>query len=158
MRKFFLSAIATIIGTSLVGCSETLHTKQAQTPTPTVDTSSQAQAQQGQLVAIALEQGKTNVLPFVQLLGQPQSEKIIKEDLVQVAWITNRLLTGKQGETPVIVILPVNDPRLEKLPQRGLILQAKKVKDIWVVDALQLGPINQEVTPKAKDTKTKTEK
>lgn len=154
MRKFFLSAIATIIGTSLVGCSETLHTKQAQTPT--VDTSSQAQ--QGQLVAIALEQGKTNVLPFVQLLGQPLSEKIIKEDLVQVAWITNRLLTGKQGETPVIVILPVNDPRLEKLPQRGLILQAKKVKDIWVVDALQLGPINQEVTTKAKDTKTKTEK
>lgn len=140
MKKIVMTAMAVAIGTSLVGCSETLHKKQEQQP-DVVNSSKQQQDIQHQLVAIAVEQGKTNVAPFVQVLGQPQSEKLISKELVQVAWVSNRLLTAKQGETPVIVILPANDPRLEKMPKRGLIIQAKKVNYEWFVDALHLGPL-----------------
>lgn len=144
VRKFVLAALATLVGSTLAGCTETLPKKETETSSVATSTQPAAQANQTEMVAIAMVEGMTDVGAFVHFLGQPQTEKPISEGVVQALWISNRLTSASQGETPVVVILPPNDPRIEKMAPLALIIQAKKVKDGWILEGAHLGPINAE--------------
>lgn len=97
-------------------------------------------APQKDALGVAIEIGKTTVIPFIQLLGKPQAENLLAEDRAQIAWVTNRLMSGKKGETPVVVIFPPDDPRVASISMQILAIQAKKVEGVWMVEGLKLGP------------------
>ena len=61
-------------------------------------------------------------------------------------------MSASQGENPVVVILPPNDPRIEKMAPLALIIQTKKVKDAWILEGAHLDPINAEIKkPRSKE-------
>ena len=96
-------------------------------------------APQKDALGVAIEIGKTTVIPFIQLLGKPQAENLLAEDRAQIAWVTNRLMSGKKGETPVVVIVPPDDPCVASISMQILAIQAKKVEGVWMVEELKLG-------------------
>ncbi len=90
-------------------------------------------------VGIPVKVGETSIKPFLVTLGTPAKEAKLADDHVLVAYLTNRIGVAKQGETPVIVVLPADDPRLPELAPKALILDLKKVEDDWLVQGLRLG-------------------
>ena len=90
-------------------------------------------------VGIPVKVGETSIKPFLVTLGTPAKEAKLADDHVLVAYLTNRIGVAKQGGTPVIVVLPADDPRLPELAPKALILDVKKVEDDWLVQGLRLG-------------------
>ena len=144
--KSFLSRAAAVIAVAVLGgCAETLPTQPADAPQSVTNQIKELNMQeqtatQKDALGVAIEIGKTTVIPFIQLLGKPHVENMLAEDRAQIAWVTNRLMSGKKGETPVVVIFPPDDPRLASVSMQILAIQAKKVEGVWMVEGLKFGP------------------
>lgn len=146
MKSILNRAAAVIAVAVLGGCAETMLPQPAdalQSVTNQIIKEQNMQEQtapQKDALGVAIEIGKTTVIPFIQLLGKPQAENLLAEDRAQIAWATNRLMSGKKGETPVVVIFPPDDPRVASISMQILAIQAKKVEGVWMVEGLKLGP------------------
>lgn len=144
MKSILSRTVALIVVAVLGGCAETLPTQPEDAPQSVTNQIKEQNMQeqtapQRDALGVAIEIGKTTVIPFVQLLGKPQVENMLAEDRAQIAWVTNRLMSGKKGDTPV-VIFPPDDSRVASISMQILAIQAKKVEGVWMVEGLKLGP------------------
>lgn len=153
MKTFLKTTVALLTFALVSGCAETMPKQKTEQPEQVImqdilkETKMEEQNQQQDAVGIVIEIGKTSVIPFIQLLGKPQSEHMVSEERGQIAWVTQRLLTGKKDEKPVVVVLPASDPRVGSLPMQILAIQANKVDGVWMVEGLKLGPVEKKEEP-----------
>ena len=136
----------------LAGCGKTLPTKpEAQTP------GAQVQAPINEPVGIPIKVGETSIKPFLATLGVPSKEAKISDEEIIVVYETNRVgHATTEDKTPVVVVLPANDARLNNLKPKLLVLDLKKTNNDWVVQGLQLG--DPEAQAKAKDETSNAKK
>lgn len=153
MKTFLKTTVALLTFALVSGCAETMPKQKTEQPEQVImqdilkETKMEEHNQQQDAVGIVIEIGKTSVIPFIQLLGKPQSEHMESEERGQIAWVTQRLLTGKKDEKPVVVVLPASDPRVGSLPMQILAIQANKVDGVWMVEGLKLGPVEKKEEP-----------
>lgn len=131
--KLSIPLMAAAAALLLSGCGPTMPVKGDDRPAPEVSAAARGP------VGIPVKAGETSVKPFLAALGAPAREARIAEDHVVAVYFSNRIGVLKDGETPVIVVLPPDDARLKNLKPKALWLDLKKTPTDWVIQGLRLG-------------------
>ncbi len=161
MKSKAVSACMLAVTLALVGCSQVPVTQselEADQGTEIATTSEEkAQPAKG-LMGIRLEVGKTRIQPFLELLGEPLKVARVDERTVVLLYQSNRLLSGKQNDTPLLIVLPENDSRADSLPSQTLLLEFHQKEQAWVLEGLRMQPSSAEPTKSAQPEKKQSDK